>query len=272
LFVGLKKDALMEENFYLASDPKVRCKLLLKKGDVVQAEFKSIDPRVDKSKLPQQKHVDQLNQAMGLMRRSVIEQVDPKTGEITEVTYKPKYGLLWYADASNYRDSIGFVVIYNDKGFRSQIKRIDYIMDTPWEKVTPEGTLEKYKKPCQTCEFAKQCLGFVPWVPKTERALKDKDLKTLDDMATELETMKENKETLSEDIERREAAIKAFLSSKKTNFAKAGSFKLAWTTKAGQNRFNGGLAKKYLEQQGVNVEPFMQKTKPSETLKIERLH
>ncbi len=269
IFIGLKKDALHE--FRMASNPKQKCKLLLKKGDVVQLELKSIDPRVDKGSLPQQKHVDQLNQATGLTRRSIFEVVDPETGEVEETTYKPKYGILWYADASNYRDSIGFVVIYNDKGFKSQLKRIDYMMDTPWEKVLPEGSMVKNKKPCTTCEFAMQCLGFVPWVPKTERSLKDKELLKLDEMVTHLEGLKEAKDEVSAEITQAEADIKVFLSSKKTSFAQAVDFKASWTTRSGQSRFQGSLARKYLENKGVDIEPFMQTTKPSEVLKVERV-
>lgn len=244
LAVNMPEDALASFNI-----PKCTSELLV--------ELKSIDPRFDTYKLPKPEHQAQVNFATGLMRAAT--------------DYQPEAGLLIYADASNYSKVHPFPVRYSKMLFKSQLNRVDIIMDRDPDTISPEGKLQGGKQ-CYTCPFAKRCLGYLPWVPKTERTLTKAQQSQI---KVKLEAVADAKDRLEEAkrlLKEAEHAAKEKLNDVGTNFATVGSIKGSWTTRAGAEKYDDKKIRELAKQSGIDIERFKTTNKPSEKLDVKRLN
>lgn len=127
----------------------------------VVTEFKSVSPRVDKSKLPKRAHILQTQVQNGMFRAAT--------------DHKPDYGIIIYVDSDKYTDVNVFVVKHDPVMFKALVRRADQIIKCKDPNtVPPEGKIQGGSE-CTLCPYARRCLGHRPYVPDEDpRALPSK--------------------------------------------------------------------------------------------------
>lgn len=115
-----------------------------KLGKTVLVEFKSIDPRFNAANLPKPEHISQVQQGMGILRKSK---------EFADVTH----ALIFYVNASIVTVTDPFVVEFDPETFASYSARAKKALTTPFEKLPLEGKLKFGGKPCRYCPFKSRC-------------------------------------------------------------------------------------------------------------------
>lgn len=245
LAVGVSRQALAP---YGVSD--------IGKSKSVVIEIKSIDPRYAKQNLPKFEHVPQTMTQLGLIR--------------VNSEHKPDYGVVIYVDASDYFDVRAFPVKYDEAQFKSLVKRADYIMkcDDP-NKVLPEGKIRGGSE-CSECPFAKQCLGFVPFVagddPKAPPVATVKKVERLAEKVAHAAKAVSDAEKAKLTAE---ADLYIALGDAKRNFIKGSRFVVHAKKTDGQNRSDTKAMAAKLKELGVDPEQFKLKTKPSTSLSVQ---
>jgi CRISPR/Cas system-associated exonuclease Cas4 (RecB family) len=219
-------------------------------------EIKSIDPRYNKAKLPKASHTPQLTVAMGLVRRAT--------------DYKPDYGLLIYIDASDFTEIAAFVIPYSESAFNSLKKRAAKIMAaTNWNEFMPEGKINGGGD-CQYCQFAKQCLGYLPYMPAEDRTEVDqKSVNAVMKAAKALKKVETSIDTLKQSERDAEAALIQQMTKAGTRFIKTKAGTVVWKNTASQTRLDGQAMKAKLVELGVDVSAYEKTTKPGTTIKVE---
>lgn len=227
-------------------------------------ETKSIDPRVNTEKLPKPQHVDQVNEALGLMR------------SYKDIEWQPNYGVLIYIDASDYSKITLFVVRFDEDGFMGQLARAKQIMNAvaagpkAVEALRPEGKVAGGKE-CKTCEFAERCLGYAPMVPRVIQKASPKVVAKINKYAGQLKECDAALEEWTKHKSETTAKLKETLAKAGTKFIETDLVKAHWTVSDGRSSWNTQAMVKKLEQLGVkNVETKFKKTgKPSESLRYD---
>lgn len=260
LAVGVPKDALAP---YGVKDLTNGAKDQANRRACFAVEFKSIDPRANVERLPDPKHVDQVNLAMGLMR------------DYADIEWQPNYALIVYRDASDYSKINAFAVKFDEDGFHSQLARAKHLMaqvakgPKAVETLRPEGKIAGGKE-CRNCEFAEQCLGYSPMVPKTIRELPSNIVVKANKLASSIKEAKEAEAEWKEHKDKTTARLKELLIASKTKFAKTDVFEAEWRSSEGRETYDTAAMAAELKRLGVkNVDKrFKKKGKPSENLSV----
>ena len=257
LAVGVPRDALA----------KYGVKDLLSNADANEKpcfliELKSIDPRKNMDKLPDPKHVDQVNYALGLFRSYKED-------------YVPDYALLIYTDASDYSKITPFTVKFDEDGFMGQLARAKHLFNAvdagpkAVEALRPEGKVAGGKE-CKTCEFAAKCLGYAPMVPRVVQKASLAQVKQINKIAITLKDATEQKKQWVQHEQETTAELKEALAKVGTKFIETDVLQANWKVSDGRSVWDAEAMAKKLTSLGIkNVEKKFKKTgKPSESLSV----
>jgi hypothetical protein len=220
-------------------------------------EIKSLDDRVDKAKMPKPEHNIQTLAQIGMIRRA------------TE--HKPLWGAVIYTDTSDYFDMQMFPVKYDEDAFQGVLKRANRALTVADpNQLPPEGKMDGGRE-CRTCEFAKQCLGFLPWLAKGDTAIKDKKLeKAIKVLGGQILDKEAEIENHKKALAHAEMHMYEALSKAKTRFAKIGGLTVVAKETKPQNRYDAKAMAARLKELGDDPEKYKSPTKPGASLVVER--
>jgi CRISPR/Cas system-associated exonuclease Cas4 (RecB family) len=214
-------------------------------------EFKTIDPRTNKSNLPRVGHVAQLEIAMEM----IDQHIDRPDGVGLS-------GVLIYMDASNYHDLIEVPVPRNRAILDKMARRSSKILRTKdVRNLDREGRRDGGNE-CKMCPFRETCgVHLEAGQPKRANrssnfdvaALRYMELKDLED------AIKTEKAGLSEDIKRG-------LRQRGTNKAVVGGINVTLSVTKGR----ASLDRKAVKAAGIDLSPFETTGNPSERLLVDR--
>lgn len=142
--VGDEQESIVSDDHRISATPDGY--MTLETGIEVGLEFKTIDPRTNRDRLPKPEHVTQLQIGMELAH------VQPSPW------WRPAYGVLIYMDASNYNDILEFRV-ERDTGILDAMKRRAATMldATSDSKLDREGKRSGECKAYGGCPWAATC-------------------------------------------------------------------------------------------------------------------
>jgi CRISPR/Cas system-associated exonuclease Cas4 (RecB family) len=222
-------------------------------------EFKSIDPRTNKSRLPKETHVMQLKVAMALLNKYVYATKNAVTKEDNGTI---KRGFLVYMDASNYNDIIQFEIPCDDKVLELLKPRASKLLrSTVVSNLDREGKSNGYE--CKSCPFKEPC-GIALAAPTSGKANRNSNLDAAVgryfDIKQREEQVKLEKADCSEEI-------KQELIARNLSELIVGSAHVALKIIKGRRSLNRKLA----EQAGVDLSAFETIGSPTERLEIKQM-
>lgn len=226
LCIGMPRDILARDPFFAFTVQDIG------PSHAVVPEIKSIDPRYNQSKLPKVPHVPQVVAQIGLIRRS-------------DMGVKPDWGFVFYCDASDYFKVKAWPVEYKDSEFKSLVKRADLIMrtDDP-NKVPPEGKM-KGGSDCTECPWARQCLGYLPYLSGSDAREPTKDeVAQVEKLASRVRSLEEKEDKAKKARLSAEADLYLKMGEVKRRFVQGTKFKVVARVTASQMRTD---AKKLVE-------------------------
>lgn len=221
-------------------------------------EIKSLDDRFNKDKLPKSAHKPQVITALGLMRRALDIDV--------------RYSLLFYVDTSDFTDIVGFAIEYEDAAFKNLVRRANQIMTArDANQFMPEGKINGGGD-CRYCQYAKKCLGYLPYMPREDKVPDEKAAKQIEKAASKLKKLEEREETIKLKASQAEAELVARLTDAGTKFATVNGLKVSWTQTKSQDRADTAAMKAEITRLGGDPSKFTKATKPGSKISVERLH
>lgn len=218
-------------------------------------ELKSIDYRYDRGKLPKKPHIPQTVAQLGMIRAAT--------------KHRPEWGAVLYVDASDYFDIKVFPVKWDERDFRSLVRRASTILAaTDPETLPPEG---KVTGDCKDCKFHRRCLGYARWRPETTTAkFTAVQKKKLTETALKIKQNEEEEATARKKKAENEAILYELLAKTKTHFAAVPGIQIRWKEAKGSMRYDTKAMAEALRKKKVDPEQFRVPTKPSTRLEIER--
>lgn len=222
---------------------------------LIGTEFKSIDPRTNRSRLPKKEHVAQLQIGMAL-----VDLVKEQLG-LPDLPFT--HGEIVYTNASDYDDNIGFRVPFNPTILDDLRGRADRILDSASASRLPrEGKTNGYE--CNYCAFKAACkVGpavSADAAPATVR--KNSRLAVVvDDYLSAKSDEDDAKQRKTEASER----IKSELEKRKTGTAEVNGRTVKLAPVSGRKT----LDRKAVEAAGIDLTPFEKVGAPSERLTVQ---
>ena len=129
--------------------------LRLPSGEWVLFDFKSVDPRTNKSKLPKKKHVYQVTQGMFLVNACLPD-------------YDIRRAFIWYIDASDIWDIVECEIPYSEEMVEEVINRALTLWNADdADELPAEGILNG---DCDYCPHHSRCSAFIDIERKMEVA------------------------------------------------------------------------------------------------------
>jgi len=221
---------------------------------LIGVEFKTIDPRVNRRKLPRDEHVTQLQLCMCLF--------DEHGDVLALPDYPMSHGIILYMDASNFDDIVEKVVPYEPELIENLQGRAEKILTAKSAGVLSKEGKAKGGYECkQRCPFSTTCLGEAEGpAPGKRRELGtvfERTVKKYTAAKLEEEKAKEEKSAYAE-------KIKDILKRGGLTHATVGGVEVSLTHVAGRKT----LDKKAMADDGIDVEKYEKTGKPSERLTI----
>lgn len=219
-------------------------------------EMKSLDPRYGKHKLPKSPHVPQTLTQTGMIRSAT--------------KHRPEWGIVGYIDASDYFDIKAFPVAWDEKAFKGLVVRANRILTVKdWNQLPPEGKIAGGSE-CAECPFARQCLGFLPWLAGDDpRAPKPADVKAIESAAEKVHKAEQELEKWQQAKRVAEANLYGVLNAKKRRFVMGKKFTVSAKETASQNRDDVSKMKAWIKAKGGDPDGFKKQTKPGASLTVE---
>lgn len=216
-------------------------------------EFKTIDPRTNKSGLPRAAHVAQIEIAMEL----IDQQIDSPDG--VEIM-----GVLIYMDASNYHDITEIPVKRNKVILDQMARRASKLLRTKSvDSLDREGQRNGGKE-CKTmCSFAKVC--GVSIVASTDRKRANRG-SNLDASAMRYMELKDEEEDIMVEKKALAEDIKNGLAERDTNKVIVGDITVSLSVTKGR----ASLDRKAVAAAGIDLSPFETTGSQTERLLVER--
>lgn len=226
------------------------------KGKLFVPEFKSLDPRYGRNKLPKSAHVPQVLVQLGMIRLAT--------------KHKPEWGAVAYVDASDYFDIKWFPVKWDERAFKSLVARAKTILDAKdWQQLPPEGKIAGGSE-CAECPFAKRCLGFLPWLSGDDpRAPKPIDVAKVEKVAAKYAKAQAAAEVAKQVVRDAEADLYGVLSTVKRKFVMGKTFVVSAKATASQNRLNAEKLAAELRKRGGDPEKCRVPTRPGTSITVE---
>lgn len=219
-------------------------------------EFKSLDDRFDKRKLPKPEHYIQTMAQLGMIRLAT--------------KHKPQYGAVIYTDASDYFDMSVHPVKFEPEEFQGVLRRAKTMLSgKDPNQFPPEGKMAGGRE-CRTCKYAQQCLGFLPWLQKGESKIKDPAaVKQITRLAKLKVGLEDGIETQKKALANTEAELFAALAKHKTRYAPLKGLTVRAKETMSQNRYDQAAMRARLEALGEDVSKFIKPTKPGASIEVE---
>jgi hypothetical protein len=216
-------------------------------------EFKTVDPRTNKTNLPKVAHVAQLEIAMEL----IDQQIDRPDG----VTIK---GVLIYMDASNYHDITEFDVPRNKAILDQMAKRASKVLRTKdVANLDREGKRNGGKECSTMCSFKRVCGVSEEANAGPKRANRGSNM---DAAAIRFMDIKDQVDALSAEQDGLKEDIKNEMKSRNTGKAMVGNIEVSLAIANGRASLN----KKAVAAAGIDLSPFETFGAPSERLTVKR--
>lgn len=224
--------------------------------DSVVLEMKSFDPRIN---IAQEKavHRGQTQMQMGLIRATT--------------KYKPRYGVVLYANASWLDDVRCFVVEYDENIYQIGRERAEKVFSTEDPAtLMAEGKLDGM---CAYCPFEWTCKNVsVGRVPNSRKALTSKEVEAqdtslvdeLDSLVRALDAKKKEKKNIEREVEEANEVIRQKLIVANESRAVGQGWKTSYTTVAGRKT----LSKSKMEEAGLDPEDYMEQGAGYEKLTV----
>lgn len=198
---------------------------------VLVPELKSISPRFGKHKLPKPEHPVQTLVQLGMIRQA------------TE--HRPDWGCVVYVEADDFWNVDVFPVKWDERVFKSLVRRADHIMkcDDP-NKLPPEGKMRGGSE-CSECPFARRCIGYRPYVVDDDpRAPTRAEVAKVEKLAAKVHTLDTKLDQITKKKREAEADLYLGLADVGRKFVAGSKFKVAARVTAPQKRND---AKKLIE-------------------------
>jgi len=222
---------------------------------LIVCEFKTIDPRTNKSKLPKVEHVTQIGLNLCLIDEHAVALGLPD--------WNVSHGVIVYMDASNYDDIVEKVIPYEADLIDTMQKRAQKVLRArSVNSIQREGKI-KGGAECKNCPFSGVCLtgDDIEAGTMSRAAPRGSRLDLAVKSYWSQKTVKEEADaSMKADAER----IKAELKSRGVNELEVGDRHVKLTQVAGRRT----LDKKALADAGINVEDYEKVGSPSERLTI----
>lgn len=145
-YVGEKQQTITDENNKISGTPDGYIWL---NDEWVSLEIKTLDPRTNKLKLPNTKHIHQLQICMELAH------LQPHN--VKKQYPKPKYGILIYIDASDFDDIDIFLVNRNRGVYEDCIKRTGPVLNGSIGDLNREGRFTGECSENDGCPYSGPC-------------------------------------------------------------------------------------------------------------------
>ena len=221
---------------------------------LIGTEFKSIDPRTNRAKLPKKEHVAQLQIGMALV--SLIK------GQLGLPDLPFTNGVIVYTDASNWDDSVQFEVDHNPDILDDLKPRAQKILRSKSAGRLPrEGKTNGYE--CRYCAYTAVCGVETTTTETTDtsRANRGSKLETFVDAYSEA---KERKASADEDLKKASENIKAELKTRGTTSVDIAGKHLEISPVAGRK----SLDRKAVQKAGIDLSPYETVGAASERLTV----
>ena len=203
-------------------------------------EIKTIDPRTNRSNLPKEQHVTQLQICMAM----IDEQVDRPMGT------KFSRGLLVYMDASNYDDIHQHLVLADPDILDRMAKRAKKILNTKDVAMLDREGKRNGGKECQSmCGFKGVCGVTAEDASSRKRANRGSKI---DDAAIRYMGIKDSIDTLKTEQDNLKEDIKNELHARRVNKGVVGNIEVTLSTSKGR----ASLDKKAVKAAGIDLSPF----------------
>lgn len=236
-------------------------------------EMKSISPLYSKKKLPKAAHVPQVYQQLLLTRSAVFKETCPTTGEVTDHSYQPEYGVVVYVNSDDWWDIEAFPVKWDDARGEGLLKRAWRIMGAKDpNELSPEGKVDGGSE-CRTCAYSGRCLGYSAWLQPFEVSPKDKKEKAaIAKLATQIAKKEAAAVAVKVSKAKLEEAMYARLAKNKTRYFKSGGVVVRAKETASQNRTDAKKLVALAMELGATtkqIEACKSPTKPGTSLEVE---
>lgn len=216
-----------------------------------QFEFKTVDPRVNRSKLPRSGHVTQLRLGMALLNKLYYRKEPIKAG------------ILIYMDASNFNDITQHIITPEPGILERYAQRAKTIL-----KVRAADTLDREGKAtgeCKLCPFKQTC--GVDFAPRPTQQSRGNRGSALDEFVKNYNSAKEAEDVAKSTKAAAGEAIKQELINRSTTELVVGPYHIVVKTIKGRRSLN----RKLIEQAGIDLSPFETEGAPSERLEVKHL-
>jgi len=218
-------------------------------------EFKSIDPRKDRSKLPTKEHVTQLQLGMKL--------VDMIKGDLGLPDLPFKGGTIIYTDASNWSDHLEFKVPFKDGILDELSPRAKKVLTARKVGNLPrEGKSNAYE--CKYCAYAAVCGAQGAEVAASGGAGKGNRGSRLETVLADYTEAKSMKDRAEKDVKAASERIKSELAKRKVTELDIAGRHISLSSVSGRV----SLDKKAVKEAGIDLTPFEKVGAPSERLTV----
>lgn len=250
LFAGDEQVSIQDDKRRISGTPDG---VLAYDKEWIGVEFKSIDPRTNRSRLPRAGHVTQLQLCMALLQDRV-----PKGVKMTR-------GVIVYMDASNFDDIVEFPVDAKPGILDEMAPRAKKILDTQrLDILDREG--KRNGTECKTCPFKAPCGVDISDTPLDGRKRANRG-SNFDDAAKRFMEIKDTETVLEEEKKGLAEDIKLELAKRGTSKAVVGDIVVDLQVTKGRTTFDKAAAKKA----GVDIAAFEKTGAPSERLTVTRI-
>ena len=252
-YVGDQQISLLCKETKISATPDGVLNIIMGKTEENLAlEFKSIDPRTNKTKLPKENHVTQLKISMALLNQEIA-------GGMMDTVVPIKRGLLIYMDASNYNDIVQFEITCDDQILNKLAPRASKVLRTSnVENLDREG--KSNGRECKQCPYTEPC-GVAIAAPVVGRANRNSNL---DEAVNRYLGLKQQEDILKEDKAHTSEEIKQELVARNVSELVVGSARVALKIVNGRRSLN----RKLVEQAGLDLSQFETLGAPSERLEV----
>lgn len=217
----------------------------------VALEFKTIDPRTNRKNLPRQDHLTQLRVGMEIAHLQGDD------------FPKPIAGKLVYMDASNYNDILEFEVERDVEILDRLASRAKKMLNAKGvDRLDREGKRDGQCKKYGGCPFAEQCGIEIEGEATVQRANRGS---ALDVAVTEYVMAKADEDAARERKNTATETIKKELRERNSSGLVVGNHRVEMTAVAGRRSYDW----KQMQEDGIDLSPYMSTGKPSERLTVE---
>jgi len=245
-YVGSDQQSIVSDTHRISATPDG----YLRGEPDVALEFKTIDPRTNRARLPKPEHVTQLRIGMELAH------LQPSDWP------KPDHGVLIYMDASNYNDILEVKIDRDPEILNRMSGRADRMLRAKdASRLDREGRRTGECRKYGGCPFAEQCGVEIEGEAKVSRGNRGSKL---DDAVRDYVMAKADEDAAKAAKASAAETIKAEMVARSARQLAVGNHSVELAEVAGRTSVDWKAA----EKAGVNLDPYKKVGKPSERLTV----